>query len=268
MSPEGDRPEASRSCSSDVTVTFGGLTALSDVSPRGRRAPGPRRDRPQRRRQDHPVQRRLRLRRARHGDARRGRASRSPACGRTTWPGSGSPARCRALGLFDRITVLENVMVGADRHARAGFLGSLLAPAPLRPRGARAARAGHGRAGRPRHRGVRRPLPAQPALPGPQAGGAGPRAGRRAASCCCSTSRPAACPHDEMDELGELVRGLTDRMSVLLVEHHMDLVMRVCDEITVLDFGRVIAHGPPDEVARRPRRARRLPRRRASSSDG
>ena len=51
-----------------------------------------------------------------------------------------------------------------------------------------------------------------------------------------------------MDELGDLVRGLTDRMSVMLVEHHMDLVMRVCDEITVLDFGRVIAHGTPDEV--------------------
>ena len=39
------------------------------------------------------------------------------------------------------------------------------------------------------------------------------------------------------------MRGLTDTMSVMLVEHHMDLVMRVCDEITVLDFGRVIAHG-------------------------
>jgi branched-chain amino acid transport system ATP-binding protein len=54
--------------------------------------------------------------------------------------------------------------------------------------------------------------------------------------------------HDEMTELGELIRSLTGRMSVVLVEHHMDLVMSVCDRITVLDFGRVVADGTPDEV--------------------
>ena len=49
----------------------------------------------------------------------------------------------------------------------------------------------------------------------------------------------------EMDALGSMVRGLTERMSVLLVEHHMDLVMSVCDRLVVLNFGQVIAEGTP-----------------------
>src|ERR1035441_4483212 len=51
--------------------------------------------------------------------------------------------------------------------------------------------------------------------------------------------------NDEMAELGTLIRGLSSRMSVLLVEHHMDLVMSVCDRIVVLNFGQVIADGTP-----------------------
>ena len=53
---------------------------------------------------------------------------------------------------------------------------------------------------------------------------------------------------DEMHELGELIRALTAADAVLLVEHHMDLVMKVCDRITVLDFGEQIAAGTPAEV--------------------
>jgi branched-chain amino acid transport system ATP-binding protein len=55
----------------------------------------------------------------------------------------------------------------------------------------------------------------------------------------------------EMAELIVAVRaGLG--ISVLLVEHDMGLVMRLADEITVLDFGRTIAAGPPRDVQRDP----------------
>ncbi|GIF24540.1 branched-chain amino acid transport system ATP-binding protein [Actinoplanes tereljensis] len=51
---------------------------------------------------------------------------------------------------------------------------------------------------------------------------------------------------DEIDWLAELIKNLDT--TVLLVEHHMDLVMSVCDEILVLDFGKPIALGSPGEI--------------------
>jgi branched-chain amino acid transport system ATP-binding protein len=53
---------------------------------------------------------------------------------------------------------------------------------------------------------------------------------------------------DDMDELAELITGL--EIAVLLVEHHMEIVMKVCDRVVVLDFGRCIATGEPAEVQR------------------
>jgi branched-chain amino acid transport system ATP-binding protein len=57
----------------------------------------------------------------------------------------------------------------------------------------------------------------------------------------------------ETETFGTLLRSLAaDGLAVLVVEHDMSLVMNTCDEIYVLDLGRVIAHGAPGEVQRDP----------------
>ncbi|HEU4512435.1 MAG TPA: ABC transporter ATP-binding protein [Nocardioidaceae bacterium] len=157
----------------------------------------------------------------------------------------------QGLGLFDHMPVLENVMVGADRHARAGFFSSLLAL----PRSTK-----DERSLRERAMAVLAEL------------GVAEYAGRlpsslpyairkRVALARALVSEPelllldepaSGLSNDEMGQLGDLIKTLTSRMSVMLVEHHMDLVMSVCDHIVVLDFGKVIARGGPDEIRNDP----------------
>lgn len=60
--------------------------------------------------------------------------------------------------------------------------------------------------------------------------------------------------HQELESLATLIRDIRDRfrITVLLVEHHMGLVMAVCDKVVVLNFGRKIADGTPAEIRQHP----------------
>ena len=70
--------------------------------------------------------------------------------------------------------------------------------------------------------------------------------------------------HEEVEELGRFIRQIRDdrKLTVLLVEHHMNLVMGISDHVHVLNFGRMIADGHARRGAREPGRDRGLPRHR------
>jgi len=64
----------------------------------------------------------------------------------------------------------------------------------------------------------------------------------------------AGLRHEDVTALGKLLRAIRDdrKVTVLLVEHHMNLVMQTSDRVVVLDFGRKIAEGSPADVQRNP----------------
>ncbi|HTU79916.1 MAG TPA: ABC transporter ATP-binding protein [Solirubrobacteraceae bacterium] len=158
----------------------------------------------------------------------------------------------QGVGLFSGLSVLENVMAGAQRFRRAGVASALLGL----PRSDRDERELRERALRAlRELGcedVAARLPAT--LPYPVQ--------KRVALARALVSEPQLLLLDEpagglgaeeVRELGERIRALRGSMAVMLVEHRVDLVMSACDRVVVLDFGRVIAEGEPQSVARDPR---------------
>jgi branched-chain amino acid transport system ATP-binding protein len=130
--------------------------------------------------------------------------------------------------LFSSMTVLEHVLVG--RHARRG-------------RGARELVEYVGLAGLAHHQAAGLPYGTQKRVELARALASGPR--------LLLLDEPAGgLNHEEVEQLGSLLSGLRDDfdLTLLLVEHHMGLVMRIADRVHVLDFGQLIASGTPAEV--------------------
>jgi branched-chain amino acid transport system ATP-binding protein len=157
----------------------------------------------------------------------------------------------QGVSLYQGLTALENVMVGATCRASAGFWSALLSL----PRAGRDERKLRDLALQALDRvGAGQVAQARPGeLP------YGMR--KRVALARALVARPglilldepaSGLDESELAELGSLVRDLATEGSLVVVEHHMDLMMSVCDSIVVLDFGKVIATGTPREIQDNP----------------
>ena len=157
----------------------------------------------------------------------------------------------QGVGLFGGLSVAENVMVGATHAARAGFWPALLGL----PRSDRDERRLRDAAMQALDRVDAAHLADH--MPGTLAYGLRKRVALARALVgqprMLLLDEPASgLPEGELSELGELMTKLADDAGVVVIEHRMDLVMSVCDTIFVLDFGKLIAVGAPDEIQANP----------------
>jgi branched-chain amino acid transport system ATP-binding protein len=157
------------------------------------------------------------------------------------------------VALVPGLTVLENVMTGGHTHGHVGFgralllLGAISEERQLRREGlalldrlSLAHLAHRPVAGLPfgtlKRIELARALAARPQL--------------------LLLDEPAnGLTHSEVDELVETLRQIRDDfdVTILLVEHHMSMVMALSEHIVVLDFGKKIAEGPPEQVRNDPK---------------
>ena len=171
------------------------------------------------------------------------------------WPAShelasmGISRTLQGVGLFSGLTVIENVMMGADHTSGSNFFKDLLglsgrAEAKLRRRAIDAlAWAGA--------------LDLAAKMPGeltyPES--------KRVSVARALVSNPrlllldepaAGLGQDDIDKFAALLLQLKQRCAIVIVEHHVDFICAISDQVYVLNFGKVIASGTFDTVKRDP----------------
>ncbi|MBS0240834.1 MAG: ABC transporter ATP-binding protein [Proteobacteria bacterium] len=157
------------------------------------------------------------------------------------------------VALFDRLSVLDNVKVGCHSESHAGFIASAL----RLPGTAVEERRITERARELIAFMDLEPFAEMPAGPLPFPIRKRVELARALASNpkLLLLDEPAAgLNHDEVHTLETQIRRVRDlqKVTVLLVEHHMSLVMSVSDKVVAIDFGKKIAEGTPAEVQRNP----------------
>lgn len=157
------------------------------------------------------------------------------------------------LALFESMSVTDNVLVGTHVRERGGFLADALRLRGL-VQGERRAR-DHARQliERLELTAVARtpvgglPFPVKKRVELARALAAEPK--------LLLLDEPAGgLNHEEVGHLGELIRTIREAfgVTILMVEHHLNFVMRVSDRVVALDFGRTLAEGTPAEMQAHP----------------
>ena len=157
------------------------------------------------------------------------------------------------LALFKTMTVRENILIGAHAHHHAGFLADTFRLP--------ASRQAESRARESAEKAIEtldlkhfvdKPVADLPF--GTQKRVELARALATNPSLLLLDEPACGLNHEELVGLGELIKELRNSygLTILLVEHHMGLVMGVCQRIVALNFGRKIADGTPDEIKNNP----------------
>ena len=155
----------------------------------------------------------------------------------------------QGVGLFPELTVLENVMIGDNKSSKSGLISAALGfngrdEAKLRNRAMSAVERVYA-SGIADRRADTLPYPVT----------------KRVAIARALVSEPKILLLDEpagglgaqdIDWMNSIIHNLATQCSVILVEHHMDVVMSVCDRLYVLNFGELISSGEVETVRRDP----------------